>query len=419
MLGQILSIISTRKARYALVVLCLILCFYLGLRLRKVARSHSVAQKPARNIWSEACPSWPLSSAPVSNTTLRFPDKGPSKETVDMLYKMLQERLDQVKDKPLPDFSKPCNISSPELKACTSVQCPGKIHTSLEERVKDVLSSPELQLANEHRAAIATYSAMFPTNDIIIVSATSSNHFGETQKMFYSLHRDIYPILKNFSVVLVDIGLSESERILAEKKCRCKVIRFPHHLFPAHVGVNTCYSFKPLSVLAAIHKARRLVVWQDSSVRWTLTGLRHIMERADRYGSQIVRTPGSARVTAHTLRQPFDYMKREVCAFTTFPEIEACAQVHRNDPVTLRLVLEPWARCALERCCICPVEPGPVLPCTKSISQHRCQRFDQSAMTIILGRLLNADFEKVAMPHEVEKQPIFYKLGGDELKNYF
>ena len=74
------------------------------------------------------------------------------------------------------------------------------------------MSSPELQLTNEHREAIATFSKMFPADDIIIVSATSSNHFGETQKMFKSLHEVVYPTLKNFTVVLVDIGLTEVER---------------------------------------------------------------------------------------------------------------------------------------------------------------------------------------------------------------
>ena len=69
-----------------------------------------------------------------------------------------------------------------------------------------------MQLSNEHRAAIAAFSKMFPVNDIIIVTATSSNHYGETQKMFKSLHEVVYPMLKNFSVVLVDIGLTESER---------------------------------------------------------------------------------------------------------------------------------------------------------------------------------------------------------------
>ena len=50
-----------------------------------------------------------------------------------------------------------------------------------------------------------------------------------------------------------------------------------------------------------MQKARRLVVWMDSSVRWT-SGYKHVFERAERYGSQISRWEGRARVTAHTLR---------------------------------------------------------------------------------------------------------------------
>ncbi|GFR64383.1 MetK_1 protein [Elysia marginata] len=410
-----------RKTKYALLFFALVVCFYLGLvrfiRLHNAYRPLPASK--AKDIWSDACPSWPPpSNSGQVNQTLQFTGSEPSQETADMLTRILRERLESVKDKKMPDFSKACDVNSPDLPACTSYNCKDKISTSLEERVNDVLKSPELQLTNEHRAAIAAFSKMFPTNDIIIVSATSSNHFGETQKMFKSLHEEVYPRLKHFSVVLVDIGLTEMERKRAEEKCKCHVVRFPYHLFPAHVKVNNCYSFKPLSVLAAIQKARRMVIWQDSSVRWT-SGIEHIMQRAELYGSQIIRYEGSARVTAHTLRQPFDYMKREVCAFTTFPEIEACAQIHKNDPVTLRLVLEPWARCGLERCCICPVSPGPVLPCVKKIAQHRCQRFDQSALTMVLARLLDKDFQKLVMPNEFEQKPILYKLGGDELHGYF
>ena len=39
----------------------------------------------------------------------------------------------------------------------------------------------------------------------------------------------------------------------------------------------------------------------DSSVRWT-SGYRHVFERAERYGSQIIRWEGMAKVSAHTLR---------------------------------------------------------------------------------------------------------------------
>ncbi|RUS87523.1 hypothetical protein EGW08_004699 [Elysia chlorotica] len=156
----------------------------------------------------------------------------------------------------------------------------------------------------------------------------------------------------------------------------------------------------------------------DSSVRWT-SGYKHIFERAEKYGSQIIRYEGMARVSAHTLRPTFDYMKRDVCAFTAFPEIEACAQVHLKDPVTLKLLIEPWARCGLERCCMCPVLPGPVLPCVRHSALHRCHRFDQSALTMVMARLLNDDFQKLVMPNWFENQPVLKKLGGDVMNNYF
>ncbi|GFO43644.1 hypothetical protein PoB_007014900 [Plakobranchus ocellatus] len=369
-------------------------------------------------VWGEACPGWNPPAAPDP------PLSADARAEANHLKQILKTRLELPNDveKPTMNFSVSCEANSRNkdkyLKACTDYKCQHPLSKNVEERVEDILRSPELQLTAYERDAIDIFSQMFPVNDVIIVTAASSNHFGEAQKMFKSLHEVVYPVLKNFSVVFVDIGLTERERKMAENSCKCQVIKFPYEWFPAHVKVNNCYSFKPLSVLAAMKRARRLVVWQDSSVRWT-PEFQYIFDRAERYGTQIIRYEGMARVPAHTLRPTFDYMKREVCAFTAFPEIEACAQVHLNDPVTLRLVLEPWAKCALERCCICPVSPGPVLPCTKPSALHRCHRFDQSALTIVLGRLLNNDFLQFVMPNWHNNQPVLRKLGGDVLNNYF
>ncbi|RUS77154.1 hypothetical protein EGW08_015089, partial [Elysia chlorotica] len=229
MLSQILSI---RKARYILLLLVLVVCLYLGLiRLMTPNRSFKRTNVQVKSVWSDACPTWPPDPATPANGSLVLTGGMPSPDMTNMLFEMLRERLGQVKDRPIPDFSKSCDISSPDLLACTSYDCKDKISDNLEDRVKDVLSAPELQLTNEHRAAIAAFSNMFPADDILIVSATSSNHFGETQKMFKSLHEVVYPTLKNFTAVLVDIGLTEAERKRAEAKCRCRVVRFPHHLF--------------------------------------------------------------------------------------------------------------------------------------------------------------------------------------------
>ncbi|KAK3793468.1 hypothetical protein RRG08_066319 [Elysia crispata] len=373
---------------------------------------------PKGGIWGQACPTWSPPASPQADPPLTAEREAEATQ----LTKTLRTRLELPNDIVMPNFNESCDVLALDknryLKACTDKKCAHPLSKNLDERVRDVLGSPEMQLTEEHRRAIDAFSQKFPENDVIIVTAASSNHFGEAQKMFKSLHEVVYPTLKNFSTVFIDIGLSAREKKLAENGCKCQMVQFPYEWFPPHVKVNNCYAFKPLSVLAAMQKARRLVVWMDSSVRWT-SGYKHIFERAERYGSQIIRYEGMARVSAHTLRPTFDYMKRDVCAFTAFPEIEACAQVHLKDPVTLRLLLEPWARCGLERCCICPVSPGPVLPCTKNIALHRCHRFDQSAMTMLMARLLNDDFQKLVMPNWFENQPVLRKLGGDTMSNYF
>ncbi|KAI8798718.1 hypothetical protein BgiBS90_001021 [Biomphalaria glabrata] len=71
----------------------------------------------------------------------------------------------------------------------------------------------------------------------------------------------------------------------------------------------------------------------------------------------------------------FRYMEEDPCTFTSYPELEATSLLHKNDPLVIKTVLEPWARCALEESCICPVEPKTAIKCKRNnLTNHRCQQ---------------------------------------------
>ncbi|KAK3798337.1 hypothetical protein RRG08_063351 [Elysia crispata] len=269
-------------------------------------------------------------------------------------------------------------------KPCLQAKCNERFNRTYEDRLKDVLLSPRYQLNGSQLEAILSLGRDVRKSDVIIASAVSSNHYNEMQMMFKNLHETVFPTLRNFQVILFDIGLSPEERRQTEKKCRCQVITFNFDLFPPHVLDRHCYAWKPLIVRALIARAKKLVIWQDASVRW-MPRFKVILERAKVYGLQMF-VGGGDKVTANTLRETFEYMQEQECVFESVSEIANAVALFRADVFNTLAVLTPWSRCALEPSCICPQDPAIVRYCRR-LRPQRCHRFDQSALTLFLGKL--------------------------------
>ncbi|KAK3764933.1 hypothetical protein RRG08_045736 [Elysia crispata] len=344
---------------------------------------------------------------------------------VDTLTNLLERRLAQPNEAHQIVYNKPCNPSGKGLLGCTS-DCGNALPLGakpLRARVESLVESPRLRLSSEQRGAILSMSASIPETDIIIVSASSANHYDEMQAMFHGLHTVVYPVMeqqkRNFSVVLFDLGLTPEQRQMTEAKCRCQVVSFPKNIFPHHVKDNHCYSWKPLIIRAVVERAKKYAVWQDSSIRWTKKFLK-IFDNVPVFGHQIVRYTNSSRVTANTLKAMFDYMQEDVCPFFPYPEVQASVQLHNNDPLVVNAILEPWCRCALEKDCMCPVSPPTkALPCSKTKTLHRCHRYDQSALTIVLAKLYASDMYKVMAPENNFNKPNIVSISrGHSMPKY-
>ncbi|XP_059162970.1 uncharacterized protein LOC131946294 [Physella acuta] len=307
----------------------------------------------------------------------------------------LNEIISRDTDAPRIIFS---NVCSNKSRGGCIANCSRPLNPDPETRLLDILTSPSFTLSEHQRRLILSMGQAIPESDVIFVSASSSNHYDEMQDMFYNLHQTVYPRVNNFTVVLFDIGLTEEQRIMTEKHCRCQVVNFSYEMFPPHVREKLCYSWKPLLIRATIEKARRLLVYQDNSIRWT-DRIQQVLDRALDIGIQNFRCAGAARIPLNTIIQTFNYFGEAPCAFNMYPEFLATVSVYRKDVFSIRAVLEPWARCALEPECMCPViPPKKVKLCAGEYKDHRCHRFDQSALGMITAKIFGPEIYRVLAP---------------------
>ncbi|GFO21699.1 hypothetical protein PoB_004820400 [Plakobranchus ocellatus] len=161
------------------------------------------------------------------------PGAGSEKATpsVDDFTRELSLRIQRPSTNQKLVFNWPCDDSK-NVSACVG-PCRHPLKYNLRERIEKLMS-PELTLTAEQRRNIQSLGNNVPDSDLIIASAVSSNHYGEMQAMFESLHSVVHPLLeermeatkrdplqlqkenkvpiRNFTVALFDIGLSPKER---------------------------------------------------------------------------------------------------------------------------------------------------------------------------------------------------------------
>ncbi|GFN82182.1 hypothetical protein PoB_000868800 [Plakobranchus ocellatus] len=334
---------------------------------------------------------------------------------VAYLSQLLKDRLEAVTEGG-PGIPKlVCEETNSTAPCKSRVPCDRPLESRMpEDRIRELLSTPTLQLSSDQLNRILSLSEDIPENDLIIASAISSNHFDEMQAMFKNLHEVVFPRLKNFGMVLFDLGLSEKQRNITLKNCRCQIVPFKFELFPPHMSDLRCFSWKPLIFRSVIAKARKLIVYQDSSIRWN-ENFAEAFERALKYGQQTICPKYSDNVPSNSLKQTLDYLNEDVCNMRMFHELQAGIQMNRHDPLVIEALLDPWCRCALEDSCMCPIKPSAVISC-RGNHLHRCHRFDQSAFNTIMAKIYGVERYKMAVP---EKKMPLKILRGDKNSVYF
>ncbi|GFR87443.1 hypothetical protein ElyMa_000747400 [Elysia marginata] len=326
--------------------------------------------------------------------------------TLDELTAELTRRLAQPNGNRKIVYDQPCDNGT-NLAACVDPLCQHHLSSNPRETVKKITQSSDLTLDPHQRRAILSLGNAIPDSDVIVASAVSSNHFDEMQAMFESLHKTVYPLLEqriedtkrdlkllqqqnkvgiqNYTVALFDIGLTPEQRRLA-----------------------------------ASHRARKLVVWQDASVRWFSSGFLDSLDTAYSSGHQLLRYLDSDRIPAVTVSEMFEYMGETSCSYLPYPELQANLHIHRtDDKFNRQMLFEPWARCALEEKCMCPRPPITMLVWGYG-SPGNCHRFDQSAFSILLSRIYQEKLYKVMFQEFAFSQEKGFRVSrGHKNKYYF
>lgn len=70
----------------------------------------------------------------------------------------------------------------------------------------------------------------------------------------------------------------------------------------------------------------------------------------------------------------FDYSNETSCVFAPYPEVLSGILFFKRDDLIIKAILNPWARCALEAKCMCPINPYPIIHCDVPPKDHRCHR---------------------------------------------
>ncbi|XP_046574806.1 uncharacterized protein LOC124282815 isoform X2 [Haliotis rubra] len=298
-----------------------------------------------------------------------------AKKTTD-LQRAGQWRNNQVKT---------CEKESFPGKACVRNDCPVLQSTTLEENLRSVLST----MSERNLRDLDLIMGLFPEpptgKRTMFVTATSSNHFYESQALIRNLHRNVFPLINNYTFVLYDLGLTASERKQMEKHCRCEVRRFPLEFMPSSLRDLKCYTWKPIIIQANLHKVD-ILVWMDASVRISNNTIKPLLDDVESRG-MVIRS-GTNSVGQHTLQVTMDYMKEDVCTLAPVFEHEATFIMFHNKQWVRGAVVKPWAVCAMSAKCMCPREPKQVIYCNVYIRKyHKCHRFDQSGINIILAKL--------------------------------
>ncbi|KAK7477616.1 hypothetical protein BaRGS_00031164, partial [Batillaria attramentaria] len=216
----------------------------------------------------------------------------------------------------------------------------------------DVIVKETWRILN--RTAVTAFIKDIPSYKYIFVSAASTSHYTEMQGTGVKPRlRNVFPRVKNYTFILVDLGLGPKQRNLS-----------------------------------LIDKAE-FVIWMDTSVRWSaVSPLDPVFQRAKERGLQL-REVNSGVISVRTTASTFDFYGDMTCQYTRFSEIESGAGIYHNEEFVREVVLDPWVSCAFDTRCMCVEKYRKLLGCSASPPRrdNRCHRFDQSSLGIIVSKL--------------------------------
>ena len=275
----------------------------------------------------------------------------------------------------------------------------------LSERIRSLVSPPSAHVPNKYLSVLEDMRnnvTLHPDTNFLILSAVSSNHFLESQDMLRNFHVMVYPFFKNFSLIVYDIGLMPEERRLLEKHCRCHVADFPFQRLPDWHRDLRCFSWK-IFIIAAHYLQAEVTMWSDASIRITRpVNLIELIKQTKLRGVQQRNVALETAVSnpLHTLPEMFQHFGDSPCAHMTFRQCEAGFGVYHREKLVHRAVILPWLACAVRRDCLCQEgwTTNEFMRCRPLPKNNiaRCNRGDQSAISVILAKLFRQKYHYFA-----------------------
>ncbi|XP_067667566.1 uncharacterized protein [Haliotis asinina] len=269
--------------------------------------------------------------------------------------------------------------------ACVESSCPRPQPITPVDNLRSVLST----MTEMNQTQMSLILGLFPEppsgKRVMFVTGASNNHFRESQNLMRNLHKNVFPFISNYTFVYYDLGLLPWQREKVMKDCRCELRRFPVKLMPTRLQDLQCYAWKPTIIQGNLPKTD-ILVWVDTSIRFWNKTIPQLLDDTERRG--IVRYAGKLSVGQHTLNVTMNYMKEDVCSLAHVSEDQSGFLMLHNERWIREAVIKPWVACAMSPECMCPRKPGEVIRCNTGIHKyHKCHRFDQSAINIILTKL--------------------------------
>jgi len=287
----------------------------------------------------------------------------------------------------------------------------------LEARIESLVFPPNMLVPDRFIDILDDMRAEVKGNyDVIILHALSSNHFLESQAMLKNLHKVVYPLLKNFTLVVYDLGLKDAERKQYRKHCRCQLLQFPFQKLPDHFANLITFAWKVFIIAAHLEQAE-LSMWIDTSI--TITNGTELMSVIDRTRTRGVQQRCDDRGIPnprHTLPQMFEAFGDSPCAHLSFTQCEAGFGIYHRELLIRHAVVGAWVTCAANPFCIEPVNQNRVHNCGEWVpgTIGNCMRSDQSAISLILAKLFR---EK--MDHFAITTSSFQRVSRGQTLDYF
>ena len=208
--------------------------------------------------------------------------------------------------------------------------------------------------------------------------------------------------VKSAPFIVYDIGLTAEERTLLKRYGHCRVLDFPFDKLPKFFTTLKCFSWK-VFIIAAHYEQADVLIWADASVRVrNTTQLIHLIERARTRGVQQRFFEDMLPLPIHTDPEMFEYFGDSPCAYMPYRMCEGSFGIYHKEELIRRAVIHPWVACAGREACMCRTNWAERLGCRRPDRKPPadigyCNRFDQSAISIILAKLFREKYYHFAV----------------------